>query len=283
MASISALKFLKFLLLLAVLNIVSSKYRSAFYKQVGNTTDDAALDLTKFHGCSMDDDCDVVTVPNKEGNESALVYKKVQQTYSTCNEIREAGWRKSDIYDLTLPNGEILRVYCDMVTADQGWILMQQKTDNDTSFSRSWDEYKAGFGDFKTNFWIGLTNLHLFTRTKPRKILFEGNMINGNSFIAIYHGMSIGDESQNFLLKTGRFIEEISTAYDSFTSCNGAPFTTFDRDNDNDDSNCAETYKGGWWYKGGEAYCTYCSFNTDNEPKWIGLKSKVVLIRILVG
>eukprot|EP00795_Rhopilema_esculentum_P007646 gene7646-13466_t len=107
--------------------------------------------------------------------------------------------------------------------------------------------------------------------------------INGNSFIAIYHGMSIGDESQNFLLKTGRFIEEISTAYDSFTSCNGAPFTTFDRDNDNDDSNCAETYKGGWWYKGGEAYCTYCSFNTDNEPKWIGLKSKVVLIRILVG
>eukprot|EP00795_Rhopilema_esculentum_P007647 gene7647-13467_t len=211
----------KFLLLLAVLNIVSSKYRSAFYKQVGNTTDDAALDLAKFHGCSTDDDCDVVTVVNKEGNESALVYKKVQHTFRTCNELREAGWRNSDIYDLTLPNGEMLRVYCDM--------------------------------------------------------------INGNSFVAIYHGMSIGDESQNFLLKTGRFVEEISTAYDSFTSCDGAPFTTFDRDNDNDRLNCAQTYSGGWWYKGGGVSCTTCSFNTDDEPKWIGLQAKVVLIRILVG
>ena len=95
--------------------------------------------------------------------------------------------------------------------------------------------------------------------------------------------MSIGDESQAYLLKTGKFVQEKSKAYDSFTSCNGARFTTFDRDNDNDRLNCAEKYKGGWWYKGGGVSCTSCSFNTDDEPQWIGLQSKVVLLRVLIA
>ena len=80
MASISSSKFLKIWWLLAVLNIVSSNYRSAFYKQSGNTTDDVALDPAEFHTCSMDDDCEVVTVVNKEGKEPGLVYKKVKQS-----------------------------------------------------------------------------------------------------------------------------------------------------------------------------------------------------------
>ena len=37
---------------------------------------------------------------------------------------------------------------------------------------------------------------------------------------------------------------------DSFSTCAGQAFTTVDRDNDaTDQENCAETYKGGWWYK----------------------------------
>lgn len=30
---------------------------------------------------------------------------------------------------------------------------------------------------------------------------------------------------------------------------NNVKFSTRDQDNDNHESNCAETYKGGWWYK----------------------------------
>ena len=29
---------------------------------------------------------------------------------------------------------------------------------------------------------------------------------------------------------------------------NGMPWSTYDRDNDNDTRNCAETCKGAWWY-----------------------------------
>ena len=38
---------------------------------------------------------------------------------------------------------------------------------------------------------------------------------------------------------------------------NGLSFTTFDRDQDTWDKNCAEEYKGAWWHKG----CYHSSLN----------------------
>ncbi|KAH8360970.1 hypothetical protein KR093_001744 [Drosophila rubida] len=39
------------------------------------------------------------------------------------------------------------------------------------------------------------------------------------------------------------------TAGDSFAEHRGQKFSTFDRDNDHWNKNCAEVYKGAWWYK----------------------------------
>jgi len=45
------------------------------------------------------------------------------------------------------------------------------------------------------------------------------------------------------------FIVYPGTAGDSFTYHRGAPFSTKDQDNDEDDRHCAATFKGGWWYQ----------------------------------
>ena len=36
---------------------------------------------------------------------------------------------------------------------------------------------------------------------------------------------------------------------DALTYHNGVRFSTRDRDQDTDSTNCAERFKGGWWYK----------------------------------
>jgi len=40
---------------------------------------------------------------------------------------------------------------------------MMQKTDNSPSFSRNWNDFKAGFGVVTGNFWLGNDQIHQLT------------------------------------------------------------------------------------------------------------------------
>ena len=55
-------------------------------------------------------------------------------------------------------------------------------------------------------------------------------------------------EDQGYRLHIGGYS---GTAGNSLSFHNGMKFSTPDRDNDKySNSNCAQDYKGGWWYKG---------------------------------
>ncbi len=51
-------------------------------------------------------------------------------------------------------------VYCDLSTANTGWIVIQRRVDATTSFDRMWIDYKRGFGNITHNYWMGLGNIH---------------------------------------------------------------------------------------------------------------------------
>jgi hypothetical protein len=47
---------------------------------------------------------------------------------------------------------------------------IQKRRDNSTDFNRNWEDYKEGFGDPATNYWIGkISMLHgLFSQKKNK-------------------------------------------------------------------------------------------------------------------
>ena len=137
-------------------------------------------------------------------------------------------------------------VYCDMVTDNKAWIVIQRHISNETSFDRVWEDYKFGFGDLKGNFWLGLEKMHKLTNTPQTILRFDLKHSDGSRGYAEYDNFKVADESQNYMLSLGAYDGNIG---DSMRLNEGKPFTTKDRDNDeHQEGNCAKKYRSGWWH-----------------------------------
>ena len=73
----------------------------------------------------------------------------------------------------------------------------------------------------------------------------------GDKKYAYYNFFMVGNAASKYRLQVAGYS---GTAGDSIVygsgghNLNGMAFTTHDRDNDLDSGNCAQSYKGGWWY-----------------------------------
>ena len=137
-------------------------------------------------------------------------------------------------------------LYCDMVTDNKAWIVIQRRISNETSFDRVWEDYKVGFGDLKGNFWLGLDKMHKLTNSRQTILRFDLKHSDGSRGYAEYDNFKIADESQNYMLSLGVYNGNIG---DSMRLNEGHLFTTKDRDNDVlIQGNCAVHFRGGWWH-----------------------------------
>ncbi|XP_033749323.1 ficolin-3-like [Pecten maximus] len=144
-----------------------------------------------------------------------------------------------------ITEGKRINLFCDRDTADGPWYVIQRRTSKDVDFYRNWTEYKNGFGDLLGNFWIGNDNLHLLTTT-PRILRVELEAWDGTRGYAQYSTFQVAGEDQNYKLLVQGFSGNVS--FDAMGVHNGHAFTTYDRDNDNNNMNCAKLWLSGWWY-----------------------------------
>ncbi|XP_072513506.1 fibrinogen alpha chain-like [Salminus brasiliensis] len=152
---------------------------------------------------------------------------------------------------------EVVEVYCDQITGLGGWALVQQREDGSVNFNRTWEEYRVGFGKVdkqgKGEVWIGNHVLHLLTQTESL-LRVELQDWQGKEVYAEYN-VKVGPEADGFQLTVSSYTGDAGDALvqghanmGSFLSHAGMKFSTFDRDNDKWEENCADMYGGGWWY-----------------------------------
>lgn len=116
-------------------------------------------------------------------------------------------------------------------------------------FYRNWTEYTQGFGDPNKEYWIGNNVLHDLT-SQERKYLLRIELKNhtGETIVVLYPTFKVAAEAEKYKLSLAGFTGPSGT--DALTYADGASFSTFDQDHDVDARNCAQEYRGGWWYVG---------------------------------
>ena len=74
------------------------------------------------------------------------------------------------------------------------------------NFSKTWDAYKAGFGEAgsQSEMWLGNDRIHSLT-TKKTELLIQLTAFDGTEGFAIYSHFSIADEDHHYQLSVGEF------------------------------------------------------------------------------
>ncbi|XP_053551315.1 ficolin-1 [Bombina bombina] len=163
-----------------------------------------------------------------------------------CKELQDQGEVLSDWYTIYPDGKQPLKVLCDLHTDGGGWIVFQRRWDGSVDFFRDWKSYKTGFGSRLNEFWLGNDNIHKITSTGTWELRIDLQDFENTKQFAKYTSFQILGETEKYKLLLGAFKE--GTAGDSLLIHKDKPFTTKDQDNDDNPGNCADYFKGAWWY-----------------------------------
>ena len=124
-----------------------------------------------------------------------------------------------------------------------------RRVDGSVSFDRDWNNYVAGFGNPRGNYWLGLETLHVITTLETFRLVVELESWAGQLGSATYTHFSVADQSAGYRLSVNGFMQQGIIMYDAMYFSNGQEFSTIDRDRDGREGSCVKEYGGGgWWY-----------------------------------
>ncbi|CAM4457939.1 unnamed protein product [Leuciscus chuanchicus] len=169
-----------------------------------------------------------------------------------CSDLYKAGQKLSGIYAI-YPAGDVpVWVYCHMVSDgkdedNRGWTVIQRRMDGSVNFYRPWNQYKRGFGNVESEYWLGLENMYQLTRKKKYVLRVDMEDFPGRKGFALYSSFSVDCETDGYQLHVSGFKD--GGAGDSLIHHNDQKFSTFDKDQDSNASNCAKQYLGAFCWK----------------------------------
>jgi len=74
------------------------------------------------------------------------------------------------------------------------WIIFHQNVGDGFNWRLRWTDYRNGFGDISSNFWLGLQRLYLLTRVQRYRLRIEMKQASdGLWFSTEYWSFEVGD------------------------------------------------------------------------------------------
>ncbi|XP_046861765.1 fibrinogen C domain-containing protein 1-like [Xenia sp. Carnegie-2017] len=162
-----------------------------------------------------------------------------------CTEVQNNGKNESGVYQIDPDGKGSFNVYCDMTSNGGGWTVFQRRLDGSVDFYRGWNDYKEGFGNLTSEFWLGLDKIYRLTSARRNKLRVDLGDWSGNKAYAEYDYFAVKNENKKYQLSLGNYS---GNAGDSLSYHKGMAFTT--KDSDKSGGNCATSFKGAWWYGG---------------------------------
>ncbi|KAL3864191.1 hypothetical protein ACJMK2_005897 [Sinanodonta woodiana] len=236
--------------------IDSGRCQAIFHNGLANTCQGHSAVLTEL------DDCH-----DEEG--SNYYQKCTSRGKKNCQEILCSGQHATGVYTIYPDddsNGVSIR--CDMDTDGGGWTVIQRRVDGSVNFDRLWTDYKSGFGNKNTEYWLGLDNIHKLT--SHGNVTLRVDLIAPGppkrSAYAVYSIFTVGDESSKYILTVAGYS---GNASDDLYKHNSMKFSSTDNDNDLSSGNCAILYHGAFWFNN----CFYVNLNGLYVPVsiWTGI------------
>uniref|UniRef100_A0A3Q2DP29 Microfibril-associated glycoprotein 4-like n=1 Tax=Cyprinodon variegatus TaxID=28743 RepID=A0A3Q2DP29_CYPVA len=125
--------------------------------------------------------------------------------------------------------------------------VFQRRMDGSVNFYRPWAEYKRGFGNANSEYWLGLDNIHELTCLENQELMVDMEDFEGNKKFALYSSFKVDNECEGYRMQVSGFNNK-GGAGDSLNVHNGQKFSTFDKDQDTWEDNCARKFLGAFWY-----------------------------------
>ncbi|XP_020507939.1 angiopoietin-related protein 3 [Labrus bergylta] len=160
-----------------------------------------------------------------------------------CSDLFDRGEQVSGVYAIKPKGSEPFMVFCDM-SRGFGATVIQRRKDGSVNFDQVWERYEDGFGDFQSEFWLGLRKLYSLASRGNSVLHIQLEDWKQDRRVMEYRFHLDGPGSNYTILLTNLS----GDLPDCMSNHSGMMFSTKDRDNDRlQESNCALNHSGGWW------------------------------------
>ncbi|XP_048749148.2 ficolin-2-like [Ostrea edulis] len=154
----------------------------------------------------------------------------------------------SGLYTIKLPILGHVTAVCEMEIDGGGWTIFQRRMDGSEDFYRTWADYKDGFGNLTSEFWLGNEKLHYLLSQGTYELRMDMSDFRNETRYVKYSSISVGNEASKYVISLSGFSGNAGDCFTSRHSINNMKFTTKDQDNDANSGNCAVQFQSGWWH-----------------------------------